>query len=159
MIRTVGFQESTWNELPWKFEAGTQNIEGAIGFGAAIGYLEKAGLKNVRNHEIELTRYALKRLADEKGVTVYGPGADKVRRKAGVIAFNIEGAPAHDVAAIFDSEGIAIRSGHHCAMPLVKNILHQQGVPRMSFYLYNTKAEIDRAIAAIGKVRKILRLK
>ncbi len=159
MIRTVGFQDSTWNELPWKFEAGTQNIEGAIGFGAAIEYLKKVGLEKVRRHEVELTQYALERLSDEKRVTVYGPGADDIRKRSGVIAFGIEGAPAHDVAAIFDSEGIAIRSGHHCAMPLVKNILHMQGVPRMSFYLYNTEEEVDRAISAIGKVRKILRLK
>jgi cysteine desulfurase / selenocysteine lyase len=159
MIRTVSFKESTWNELPWKFEAGTQNIEGAIGFGVAIKYLEKVGIGDVRKHEMEITKYALERLSDEKDVTVYGPDADDMRRKAGVITFNIKGAPAHDVAAIFDSEGVAIRAGHHCAMPLVKNILHQSGVPRMSFYLYNTEAEVDRAIAAIGKVRKILRLK
>jgi cysteine desulfurase/selenocysteine lyase len=160
MIRTVGPQESTWNELPWKFEAGTQNIEGAIGFGAAISYLERIGLANVRKHEMELTRYALERLADDRKVTVYGPGVRDVRRRAGVIAFNIDGAPSHDVASIFDSEGVAIRTGHHCAMPLVRGTLHQRGgVPRMSFYIYNTKDEVDRAVAAIGKVRKVLRLK
>jgi cysteine desulfurase / selenocysteine lyase len=160
MIRTVGPQESTWNELPWKFEAGTQNIEGAIGFGAAIKYLERIGLANVRKHEMELTRYALERLGEDRKVEVYGPGLEDVRRKAGVIAFNVEGAPSHDVASIFDSEGVAIRTGHHCAMPLVRGILHQRGgVPRMSFYIYNTEGEIDRAISAIGKVRKVLRLK
>jgi cysteine desulfurase/selenocysteine lyase len=159
MIRTVGFQSSTWNELPWKFEAGTPNIEGAIGFGAAIRYLQGIGMENIRVHETELTKYALERLSGERGVKVYGPGKGDLRRKVGVIAFTIEGAPEHDVAGIFDSEGIAIRSGHHCAMPLVKDVLGMQGVSRMSFYLYNTEEEVDRVISAIGKVRRMLHLK
>jgi len=158
MIRSVGFKESTWNELPWKFEAGTQNIEGAIGFGAAIEYLNRIGMGNVRKHEVKLTRYALEKLVSERGVEVYGPGIKEMDKKTGVISFSIKGAPAHDVAAIFDSEGIAIRSGHHCAMPLVTRIMRLQGVPRISFYIYNTEDEIDKAIAAIGKVRKVLRI-
>jgi cysteine desulfurase/selenocysteine lyase len=158
MIRSVSEQESTWNDLPWKFEAGTQNMEGAVGFGAAIEYLGRLGMGNVRKHEIALTRYALDLLAKDRGVKVYGPGREDMRRRAGVIAFGIDGAPAHDVASIFDSEGIAVRAGHHCAMPLLKGALHTHGVPRMSFYVYNTEDEVDKAIAAIGKVRKVLGL-
>lgn len=158
MISSVSFKGATWNELPWKFEAGTQNIEGAIGFGAALEYLARLGMGDIRKHEVSMTRYALGRLADDRGVAVYGPGAGEMDRKSGVIAFSIKGAPSHDVATIFDSEGIAIRAGHHCAMPLVRSVLHQEGVPRMSFYIYNTKDEIDKAVAAIEKVRKVLRI-
>jgi cysteine desulfurase/selenocysteine lyase len=157
MIRSVDFQESTWNELPWKFEAGTQNIEGAIGFAAAIKYLKKIGMENVREHEKQLTRYALEKL-DGAGVKAYGPGKDEVDKKAGVIVFSIKGAHAHDVAQVFDSEGIAIRSGHHCAMPLVTKILMEPAVPRMSFYIYNTREEIDKAVAAISRVREVLKI-
>ncbi len=157
MIRTVDFKGSTWNELPWKFEAGTQNIEGAIGFGAAMDYLNKLGMQSIRNHEVELTKYALEKLAEKK-VTAYGPGIDDMKHKAGVIAFKIEGAHPHDIAQIFDSEGIAIRAGHHCAMPLVTQIITEQAVARMSFYIYNKNEEIDKAAAAIDKVRQILQI-
>lgn len=157
MIRSVDFQESTWNELPWKFEAGTQNVEGAIGLATAIKYLKKLGMDNVREHEKELTRYALEML-ESKGAIVYGPGKDQMEKKAGVIPFKIKGAHPHDVAQIFDSEGIAVRSGHHCAMPLVTKILGEEAVTRMSFYVYNTREEVDRAIAAIDRVREVLKL-
>ncbi len=157
MIRTVDFQESTWNELPWKFEAGTQNIEGAIGLAAAIKYLKRLGMENVREHEKTLTSYALDRLS-HAGVTIHGPGKEDMDKKAGVISFSMKGAHAHDIAQIFDSEGVAIRSGHHCAMPLVTKILNEPAVPRMSFYIYNTQAEIDTAIASLDKVREILKI-
>ena len=158
MIRSVDFQKSTWNELPWKFESGTPNIEGGIGHGAAIEYLNKIGMKNIREHEKELATYALKRLEEVEGIEVYGykEGGEE---KAGVISFNINGAHPHDVATIFDSEGICIRAGHHCAMPLVKSILGEPAVARMSFYIYNTEKDVDAAISAIDKVREVLKLK
>ena len=109
MIRSVTFKESTWNEIPWKFEAGTQNIEGAIGTGAAISYLNKIGMNNIRKHEITLTKYALEEL-EKADVKVFGLKKKDADKKAGVISFKIEGVHAHDVAQIFDSEGIAIRS-------------------------------------------------
>ena len=155
MIRSVGFQESTWNELPWKFEAGTQNIEGAIGMKAAVRYLKKLGMDEIREHEKELTSYALKRLSELDYVKVYGLGIEGIARRLGVIAFSIDGVHSHDAAAVFDSEGIAIRSGHHCAMPLVREIINEAAVSRMSFYIYNTKQEIDLAIEAIGKARRM----
>ena len=154
MIRTVSFYSCSWNELPWKFEAGTQNIEGGIGLGAAIDYLNKLGMNAVREHERKLTSYALKRL-DEANVKVYGIKTD-LDHKAGVISFNVEGIHAHDLAQIFDSEGIAIRSGHHCAMPLVNELLKEPAVARMSFYIYNKEDEVDKAIEAVEKARRLL---
>lgn len=160
MIRSVGFKESTWNELPWKFEAGTSNTEGGIGLGAAVNYLSKIGMKRIRQHEIELTKYALGGLEAAEGVKVYGIGSRKTtaENRAGVISFNINGAHPHDVATIFNSEGIAIRAGHHCAMPLVNTVLNEPAVARMSFYLYNKREEVDAAISAIEKVRNVLHL-
>lgn len=161
MIRSVDFDSSTWNELPWKFEAGTQHIEGGIGLGAAVDYINGVGITNIREHELSLARYALGRLEETKGVTVYGLGLKKATdsNKAGVISFNVRGAHPHDVASIFDSEGIAIRAGHHCAMPLVNKVIGEPAVARMSFYLYNNQEEVDRAVKAIEKVRKVLRIK
>ncbi len=155
MIKSVNLYDSTWNDLPWKFEAGTQNIEGAIGFGAAIKYLKKLGMENVRNHEKSLTRYALERLHGISGVKVYGPGIERIEEHAGVVSFSMNGVHAHDVAQVFDSEGIAIRSGHHCAMPLVTQLLHESALSRMSFYIYNKEEEVDKAIAAIGKAKEV----
>ena len=157
MIRSVDFQESTWNELPWKFEAGTQNVEGALGLAVAVKYLKKLGMGNIREHEKELTKYALEML-EGKGAIVYGPGKDQMEKRAGVVPFKIKGAHPHDVAQIFDSEGIAVRSGHHCAMPLVTKILGEEAVTRMSFYIYNTREEVDRAVAAVDKAREVLKL-
>jgi len=159
MIRSVDFEGATWNELPWKFEAGTQNIEGAIGFGAAIEYLNNIGIDKIRKHEVELTEHALSLLEKDADVKVYGPGKEDITRRGGVISFNIKGAHSHDVATVFDSEGIAIRAGHHCAMPLVTKILGTQSVSRMSFYLYTTQEEIEKAINTIGKVRDVLKIK
>ncbi len=151
MIREVSYEETKFNELPWKFEAGTPNISGAVGFGAAIDYLCKTGLDNVQSHEQALTSHALKRLAEEKDVLVYGP-----EKRAGIISFNIGNVHPHDAAAILDMEGIAVRAGHHCAMPLMKK-MGLQGTVRASFYLYNTKAEIDRLAEALEKIRKVFK--
>ncbi len=158
MIRTVTFESADWNELPWKFESGTPNMEGGIGLGAAIEYLNKIGMQRIRDHEIKVTKYALKRLAEIEGVTVYGSGIKDIERRGGVISFNIRGAHPHDVATIFDSEGVAIRAGHHCAMPLVNQVLGEVSVARMSFYLYTTEQDVDRAVDAISKVKKVLHL-
>ncbi len=159
MIRTVTFESAEWNELPWKFESGTPNIEGAIGFGAAIKYLNSVGLENIREHELGLLRYAFNRLEEVKGVQIFGPGKNDVEKREGLISFNIKGAHPHDVSTIFDTQGIAIRAGHHCAMPLVMGVLGQPAVSRMSFYLYNKQEEIDRVIDAIDTVRKVLKIK
>ena len=140
MIKSVTYEGTTWNELPWKFEAGTPNIEGGIVIGTAVDYLNGLGMEKVREHEKQITRYAHEKLEKIKGVTVYGPDAEDVERKGGVLSFAIEGIHPHDVAQIFDSEGIAIRAGHHCAMPLVTQRLGQPAVSRLSFYIYNTRA-------------------
>ena len=158
MIRTVSFHDYTPNDLPWKFEAGTSNIEGGIGLSAALDYLKKLGMANVQRHEMELTEYALGRLEEVKNVAAFGPDKSHIDKRGGVISFAINGVHPHDVASIFDSEGIAIRAGHHCAMPLVASILDEAAVARMSFYIYNTKAEVDKAIDAIAKVKKIFKI-
>jgi cysteine desulfurase / selenocysteine lyase len=155
MIKTVTYDSSTWNDLPWKFEAGTSNIADGIAFGYAIDYLSKLGMNNIREHEKRLTKYALEKLGQIKGVKVYGPGIKDLENRGGVIAFAIEGIHPHDVAQIFDSEGIAVRAGHHCAMPLVTQKLNQVALSRMSFYIYNKESEIDAAIQAIYKVKKV----
>ncbi len=149
MINSVELQSCTWNELPWKFEAGTQNIEGAIGLTAAIKYLNKVGMENIREHEKSLTAYALRRLNETDGVTVYGPSGKDIDSKAGVISFNVENIHPHDLSEVFNSKGIAIRSGHHCAMPLVTSVLGTGAVARASFYLYNKEEEVDRMVDAI----------
>lgn len=155
MIKTVSYNSATWNDLPWKFEAGTSNIEGGIGFGVAVDYINSIGIENIERHERALTKYALKMLEETHGVNVFGPGIDKINSKGGIIAFDIPGVHPHDVATIFDRDNIAIRAGHHCAMPLVVSLVHNSAVSRMSFYLYNTKDDIDMAIEAIDKVKKI----
>ncbi len=157
MIRSVSFESCTYNELPWKFESGTSNIEGGIGFGAAIEYLDNVGMQNVNGHEKELASYALRKLKDA-GATVYGPSAEQIEHRIGVISFKVPGAHPHDVAQIFDSEGIAIRAGHHCAMPLVNQVLNEDSVSRMSFYIYNKKEDVDVAVDALAKVKKVLKL-
>ncbi len=159
MIRSVSFDHVDWNELPWKFESGTPNIEGAIGFGAAVEYLNGIGMDRIREHEKEITQYAMKRLAELGNVKIYGPGVDRMESRGGVISFNVTGAHPHDVAQIFNSEGIAIRAGHHCAMPLVNQVLDETAVSRMSFYIYNRHEDVDKAVDAIAKVEKVLRLK
>lgn len=155
MIRSVELQESTWNDLPWKFEAGTQNIEGAIGLRAAVKYLKKIGMENVHAHEKKLTKYALEKMGEIDYVKVYGPSIEYLENRLGVISFSIDGVHPHDAATVLDSEGIAIRSGHHCAMPLVRSIISETAVSRMSFYIYNREEEIDKAVEAIAKAKSM----
>jgi cysteine desulfurase/selenocysteine lyase len=154
MIKSVTFDDVTWNDLPWKFEAGTPDIAGGIGFGAAIDYLNGIGMERIRAHEKKITKYALERLEEVKHLKTYGPGKDEMDSRGGVIAFAIDKVHPHDVSQIFDSEGIAIRAGHHCAMPLVTQLLGESAVSRMSFYLYNRMQEADKAVQAIELVKK-----
>lgn len=146
MIDFVGLYESTWKELPWKFEAGTPNIAGAIALGSAIDYLEAIGLDAIHEYETELAAYALAKLQAIEGLTIYGP-SDPAKR-TGVIAFNLEGIHPHDTATALDMEGIAVRAGHHCAQPLLK-YLDVAATARASFYFYNTKEDADRLAKAI----------
>jgi len=154
MIEYVEEQETTFNELPHKLEAGTPNVEGAIGLAAAINYLNKIGFSNINRHERKLTAYALSSMTKIPYVKVYGP-MDLDSRGA-VISFNIEGCHPHDVASIVDSYGVALRAGHHCVQPLMK-YLKVSATSRISFYLYNTSSEIDIFIESIKLVRKWLR--
>jgi cysteine desulfurase/selenocysteine lyase len=158
MIKSVQYDSYSWNDLPWKFEAGTANIADGIAFGSAIDYLNRIGMGKIRAHEIKVTSYALEALAGTRGVTVYGPSAKEIEMRGGVIAFGVEKVHPHDVAQIFDSEGIAIRAGHHCAMPLVTERLKQASLSRMSFYVYNKESEVDKAVSAIEKVKKIFKV-
>lgn len=151
MIDFVYEQEATWKELPWKFEAGTPNISGAIALGAAIDYLTEVGLEHIHQHEQELIAYLLPRLQEIEGVTVYGPKAPE--KHAGVLAFNIDGLHPHDVATALDYEGVAVRAGHHCAQPLI-NHLGLSSAVRASLYLYNTKEDCDKLIEAIHKTKE-----
>ncbi|MFD6508626.1 cysteine desulfurase SufS [Bacillus sp. NPDC060175] len=148
MIDFVDLQESTWKELPWKFEAGTPIIGNAIGLGAAIDFLEEIGLHNIEKHEHELAQYALERLSEVDGVTIYGP-----KHRAGLVTFNIDEVHPHDVATVLDVEGIAVRAGHHCAQPLMK-WLKASSTARASFYLYNTKEEIDTFVESLIKTKE-----
>lgn len=157
MIRSVSYADATWNDLPWKFEAGTPNVGGGIGFGAAVEYLNNIGMQTVQKIEHELTKYAMQLLEEMPGVTIFGP-TDPAKRGA-VISFNLSTADGlfihpHDVASYFDEQGIAIRAGHHCAQPLMGE-LHVPATSRMSFYIYNTFEEIDAAITAIHGVQEI----
>ena len=144
MIRKVALDGSTWNELPYKFEAGTPNIAGIIGLGEAVDYLRRIGLDRIQAHEAELTHYALERLETIDGIHLYGPRSSR----GGIISFNIDGLHPHDVAQLLDREGVAIRAGHHCAQPLMKK-LEVAATARASFYLYNTRADVDRLYDAL----------
>ncbi len=155
MIREVHKYETTWNDLPYKFEAGTPNIADVIGFGAAIDYLTKIGMDNVREHEIELTKYAIEKLSEVKGLHIYG--TKDISKRGGVISFNFADVHPHDVAQIIDGEGIAVRSGHHCAQVLMER-LDVAATSRASFYIYNTKEEVDILINSLNKVAKVFKL-
>lgn len=152
MIALVELESSTWAAVPHKFEAGTPNIAGAVGFGAAVDYLEGVGRDAIRAHEVELTRYALEKLAELPWVRVFGP--PNAEERSGVVAFEVEGAHPHDVATILDTHGVAIRAGHHCTQPLMRR-LKVPATNRASFYIYNTTDEIDRLIEALHAVREI----
>jgi cysteine desulfurase / selenocysteine lyase len=148
MIDTVDLYDSTWKELPWKFEAGTPIIAGAIGLGAAIDFLEEIGLDRIAEHEHRLAQYALEKMSEVDGITVYGP-----KKRVGLVTFNIEDVHPHDVATVLDAEGIAVRAGHHCAQPLMR-WLKVSATARASFYLYNTEEEIDKLVAALIKTKE-----
>lgn len=150
MIDFVGLQDSTWTELPTKFEAGTPLIAEAVGLAEAIKYLESIGLDNILEYEHELTSYAYEQMSAIEGLEIYGPTADK---RAGLITFNLEGVHPHDLATALDSHGIAIRAGHHCAQPLMK-WLGQSSTARASFYIYNTKEEIDQLVTSLKETKE-----
>jgi cysteine desulfurase/selenocysteine lyase len=152
MIREVALTSSKWNELPWKFEAGTMPVAEAAGLGAAVTYLEKLGMEHVFAHDRELAAYAIERLADVPGLRVLGPPAD---RRGGVVAFTMEGLHPHDIASVLDSDGVCVRAGHHCAMPLHEAL----GVPasaRASFHCYSLREEVDALVAGLHRARKLL---
>ena len=155
MIREVHKYETTWNDLPYKFEAGTPNIADVIGFAAAIDYLSNIGMDNVRDHEIELTAYALEKMKNVKGLTIYGP--KDPQKASGVISFNFNDVHPHDVATIIDKNGVAIRSGHHCAQVLMEK-LNVAATNRASFYIYTTKEEVDVLINSLEDVARVFKL-
>jgi cysteine desulfurase/selenocysteine lyase len=152
MISRVRLEDTSWGEVPAKFEAGTQPLAEAVGFGAALDYISDVGLEAIEQHEQELAAYALERFDELPWVTTYGPSAD---RRAGIVSFNVEGVHPHDVAQILDGEGVAIRAGHHCCQPLMGK-LGVAATNRASFYLYTVPEEIDRLFAGLHKVRKLL---
>jgi cysteine desulfurase/selenocysteine lyase len=143
MIDFVGLYESTWKELPWKFEGGTPIIAGAIGLGAAIDFLEEIGLNHIERHEHELAGYAMERMSEIDGMTIYGPRDPE--KRAGLVTFNLDDVHPHDVATVLDMNGIAVRAGHHCAQPLMK-WLDVSATARASFYIYNTEEDVDRLV-------------
>jgi cysteine desulfurase/selenocysteine lyase len=155
MIRNVSLESSTWNDLPWKFEAGTPSIAEGIGLGAAVDYLQNLGMSKVRAHEIELTRYALGQIKEVPDIILYGPR--KAEEKGGIISFNLADIHPHDLATILDNEGVAVRAGHHCCQPLIE-ILDTPATTRASFYIYNTPEEVDQLVEALYKARRIFKL-
>ena len=155
MIREVHKYETTWNDLPYKFEAGTPNIADVIGFSAAIDYLENIGMDKVREHEIELTKYALDKLSAIKGIILYG--TPDMKKRGGVISFNLGDIHPHDLATIIDEDGVAIRSGHHCAQVLMER-LDVSATSRASFYIYNTKEEVDVFVTSLNRARELFRI-
>jgi len=155
MISRVDFESSTWNELPWKFEAGTSAIAEGVGLGAAVDYLNEAGMEAIRAHERELTAYALERLPEIPGMHIFGP-LDPGRR-GGVVSFALEGIHPHDIAEICDREAVCVRAGHHCAQPLMRR-LGIAATARASFQLYNTRADVDRLVDALHDARSVFGL-
>jgi len=153
MISVVRLSGSEWNELPYKFEAGTPSIAEAIGLGYAVDYLTEVGLENIHAHVEMLTDYALERLAEVAGLTVYGPETGR----GGLAAFTVDGIHPHDMAQLLDAEGVAVRAGHHCAQPL-HDELGISATTRASFYLYNTKSEIDTLVESIEKAKRVFKL-
>ncbi|MBJ7355585.1 MAG: SufS family cysteine desulfurase [Thermoleophilaceae bacterium] len=151
MIKVVSFESSTWNDLPWKFEAGTSAVAEAVGLGAAIDFIERIGIENITAHERALTAYALPKISALDGITVVGPPADK---RGGVISFTLDGMHPHDIGELLGREGVCVRTGHHCAQPLMRKL----GVPataRASFACFNTTEEVDALIAALVKAKEV----
>lgn len=155
MIREVHKYETTWNDVPYKFEAGTPNIADVIGFAAAMDYLERIGMDKVREHEIELTKYALDKLSQITKIKLYGP--NEMAKRGSVISFNLGDIHPHDLATIVDEDGIAIRSGHHCAQVLMER-LDVAATSRASFYIYNTKEEVDVFIKSLNRAKELFRI-
>jgi len=152
MIKEVTFEGASWNEVPWKFEAGTPNVSGVVGLGAAVDYMKFLGMENVWKHEQELVQYAYDKMKNDKHIRIYGPG-----NRAGVISFNLGDMHAHDVSTVLDQQNVCVRSGHHCAQPLMERL----GVPatvRISFAAYNTKEDVDAFLTALQKAKKVFRL-
>ena len=151
MIREVSLTSSKWNELPWKFEAGTMPIAEAVGLGAAVAYLEALGMEHVFAHDRELVAYAMERMAEVEGLKILGPAAD---RRGGVVAFTLEGIHPHDVATVLDADGVCVRAGHHCAMPL-HDLLGVPASARASFHCYSLREEVDAMITGLRRAQKI----
>lgn len=149
MIDHVDLHHSTWKDLPWKFEGGTPIIAGAVGLGAAVDFLEQIGMDEIMKHDAKLTQYAMERMLEIEGLTVYGPHKDR----AGLVTFNLGDVHPHDVATVLDAEGVAIRAGHHCCQPLMR-WLDVSSTARASFYLYNTEDDIDRLVAALLRTKE-----
>ena len=148
MIETVSFEESTWNEIPYKFEAGTPNIAQAVGLGAAVDYLDSIGMKNIQEHEKKLTDYAFNKIKDIEGIRIHGSS----KKKSGVISFNIKDIHPQDLAQFLDQDNIAIRVGHHCAQPLL-SLLNETSTARISFYIYNSEEDIDKFCDSMIKIK------
>jgi cysteine desulfurase/selenocysteine lyase len=151
MIREVKLEGSSWNETPWKFEAGTMNIADTIAFGTAIEYIEKIGFAAIAEHSRELTVETMRKLGDIPGVTIYGPPAEE---RGGIVAFTLDDIHAHDVATVLDHEGVAVRAGHHCAMPLHKK-LGVAATTRVSFYVYNVPSDITALVEGVRKAKQL----
>ena len=151
MILTVSLEQSTWNDIPHRFEAGTPNIAGVIAFGTAVDYLRSLSLEKVREHEVELVDYALRRLGDVPGVSIFGP--PDAEDRGGVVSFELEGVHPHDIGQVLDSHAVAIRTGHHCAQP-VMTALNVPATARASFYIYNTPAEVDALATAVEEAAR-----
>jgi cysteine desulfurase/selenocysteine lyase len=157
MIREVGYESSTFNELPWKFEAGTSNVADAIALGTACDYLESVGLDWIEQHDREITGYALERLRalEPRGLSVYGPR--RLADRSGVISFNFADVHAHDLASILDLDGVCVRAGHHCTMPLMEK-MGWPATARASFYLYSTERDVDQLMESLETAAKIFKL-
>ena len=157
MVKQVTKYSCTLNDLPWRFEAGTQNIEGAIGFGTAIDYINRIKIENIRKYEEDLIKYGIDKFSDIKNMKIFGEMDEK--KRIGIIPFIIDKLHPHDIAYLFDKEGIAIRAGHHCAMPLVLELSREHAIARISFYIYNTKDEIDTTVKVINKIKNKFNIK
>jgi cysteine desulfurase/selenocysteine lyase len=151
MIRSVTFEDSTWEDLPWKFEAGTPVIAQGIALAAAVDYLEDLGMEKVQRHEELLAEYAYDRLAEFGDIELYGPPGDD---RGGLVAFNLDGVHAHDLSSILDDAGVAVRAGDHCTQPL-HDVLGVPASTRASFYVYNTREEIDALVEAVDDARQL----
>lgn len=156
MILEVFWEKSVWNEVPWKFEAGTPNIAGVIGLGAAVDYVKLTGIDRIEAHEQKLAAYALKKLGEVPGLKLYGPPA--AHERIGVVSFELDGIHPHDIATILDAEGVCVRGGHHCAMPLMRELGLMNGTTRASFSVYNDESDVDALVLGLHKARKIFQL-